>query len=141
MANIGDGISSDAIEQDPGIAQIQAQQQAPLAASQVNLPATGFVGSINALSGLLTLQAGTSSPGVTVVVSSDGVSVISIGVTLTSPAVVKNNITAAPPTPGNDESEGYEPFSMWQDNTIPAAPTFYICASNTTMTAVWVALN
>lgn len=81
MSEIGSGIDSPAIEQDPSVAQLQAQAQGVAAALLVALPETGFVGSINALSGLLTLQAGTSSTGVTVTVSSDGVSTISIGVT------------------------------------------------------------
>lgn len=141
MADIGSGITSDAIEQDPSVAQIQANQ---VVASQiaVALPATGFVASINSLNGLITIQAGTSSPGVTVTVSSDGVSTISIGVTgFGSLATVKCNITAAPPTPGNDEFEGFSIFSIWIDNTIPATPTIYMCSDASTAAAVWVALN
>ncbi len=139
MADIGSGITSDAIEQDPGIAQIQAQQVVASAIA-VALPATGFVASVNSLSGLITIQAGTSSPGVTVTVSSDGVSTISIGVTgFGSLATVKCNLTAIlPPTPGNDEFEGYSVGSEWLDTT---GPIFYKCASATTMSAVWVALN
>ncbi len=141
MAEIGSGIDSPAIEQDPSIAQIQSQQVVA-AAIAVALPATGFVASINSLNGLITIQAGTSSPGVTVTVSSDGVSTISIGVTGISLAgTAPDNITAAAPTPGNDESQGWMPFSLWQDNTIPSAPDIYICASNATAAAVWVKLN
>ncbi len=141
MAQIGDGISTPAIEQDPGIAQIQSAQVVASAIA-VALPATGFVASINSLSGLITIQAGTSSPGVTVTVSSDGVSTISIGVTgFGSMATVKCNITAAPPTPGNDEFEGYKIFSIWIDNTIPATPTIYICSDASTAAAIWTALN
>ncbi len=141
MAQIGDGIDSPAIEQDPSIAQIQANQIV-IGQVAVALPATGFVASINSLSGLITIQSGTSSPGVTVTVSSDGVSTISIGVTGISLAgTAPDNITASAPTPGNDESQGWKPFSLWIDNTIPATPTVYICASNATAAAVWVALN
>ncbi len=138
MANIGDGLSTEAIEQDPGVAQIQANQVA-LTAVAVALPATGFVASINSLNGLITIQAGTSSPGVTVTVSSDGVSTISIGVTgINAVATAKSNTTNSAPTPGNDESEGYAIFSLWLDTSIP---TFYMCASPATAAAVWVALN
>jgi len=139
MASIGDGIDSPAIEQDPSIAQIQANQ---VVASQVAvaLPATGFVASINSLSGLITIQAGTSSPGVTVTISSDGVSTISIGITgFGALATVKCNYTAIlPPTPGNDEFEGYSVGSEWLDTV---ASIFYKCVSNATAAAVWVALN
>lgn len=141
MADIGSGIDSPAIEQDPSIAQIQASQVV-LGQIAVALPATGFVASINSLSGLITIQAGTSSPGITVTVSSDGVSTISIGVTgVGSAGTAKSNETAAAPTPGNDESEGYSVYSIWIDNTIPATPDVYICASNATAAAIWVKLN
>lgn len=139
MANIGDGLNSPAIEQDPSIAQLQAQSVG-LQQVAVALPATGFVASINSLSGLITIQAGTSSPGVTVTISGDGVSTIAIGITGISLAgTAPSNITNAPPTPGNDESEGWMPFSLWQDTS--GLPDFYICASNATMAAVWVKLN
>ncbi len=138
MAEIGSGIDSPAIEQDPSIAQIQAQQVVA-AAIAVALPATGFVASINSLNGLITIQAGTSSPGVTVTVSSDGVSTLSIGVTgINLVGTAKTNEAASAPTPGNDESEGYAKFSMWLDTSIP---TFYMCADPATAAAVWVALN
>lgn len=79
--SIGEGLSSPAIEQDPGIAQIQAQQLgAQSAQQQVSLPATGFVSTVNGEDGAITIQPGSSSPGVTVVVT-NGLGTISIGVT------------------------------------------------------------
>lgn len=138
MGNIGDGSSSPAIEQDPSIAQIQSAQILP-PSPIFGLPATGFVASINSLSGLITIQAGTSSTGVTVTVSGDGVSTISIGVTgIGLAGTAKSNITAAPPTPGNDESEGYSQFSQWIDSSVP---DLYECLDASTMSAVWVKLN
>lgn len=138
MAEIGSGIDSPAIEQDPSIAQIQSAQVVA-AAIAVALPATGFVASINSLNGLITIQAGTSSPGVTVTVSSDGVSTISIGVTgINLVGTAKTHEDIVPPTPGNDESEGYAKFSMWLNSV---GPTFYMCADPATMAAVWIALN
>jgi hypothetical protein len=139
MADIGSGIDSPAIEQDVGIAQIQAAQLGQQQASLVNLPAVGFVASINSLSGLLTLQAGTSSTGVTVTISSDGVSTISIGITgISTAATAKSNIAAFPPTAGNDESEGYSTFSIWLDSSLN---NFYMCASNATAAAIWVLIG
>lgn len=138
MAEVGSGIDSPAIEQDPSVAQLQARQilaETLIAA----LPATGFVASLNALTGLLTLQAGTSSPGVTVTVSSDGVSTISIGVTgISTAGAAKSNIAAVPPTIANDESEGWNYFSLWIDTTVP---NVYMCLNPATMAAVWVLLN
>lgn len=139
MSDIGSGIDSPAIEQDPSVAQLQAQA---VVAQQiaVALPATGFVASVNSLSGLITIQAGTSSAGVTVTVSSDGVSTISIGVTgFNAIAVAKSNLTAVvPPTPGNDESENYAVGSLWLDTTVP---NFYMCANPATAAAQWVLLG
>jgi hypothetical protein len=83
MSEIGSGLDSPAIEQDPSIAQLQAQQSTAGFISSF-LPDTGFVESLNALSGLVTIQAGTSSPNYAIVVSSDGVSTISIGVRYTA---------------------------------------------------------
>lgn len=132
-----DGLGSPAIEQDPSIAQIQSAQLGAQAAIQVALPPTGFVASIDGLTGLITFTGGTN-----ISVTSDGVSNFTFSVTgLQALATAKCNITAAPPTPGNDESESYVPFSMWIDNTIPATPDVYICVANTTMAAVWVKLN
>ena len=134
MASIGDGISSEAIEQDPGIAQIQSAQVVAQRVA-VALPATGFVASINSLSGLITLQSGTSSPGVTVVIGSDGVNTITIGVTgIGGGGTSKTIITTTSPTAGNDESEGYSQFSQWINTTIPA---LYECLDASTMAAVW----
>lgn len=136
---IGSGIDSPAIEQDPSVAQLQAQAQSINVASLIGLPETGFVGSLNALSGLLTIQAGSSSPGVTVVVGSDGVSVLSIGVLgITAPGTAKSNISTLPPTPSNDEFEGYAVFSLWLNTTVP---NFYMCADASTGAAVWVLLG
>jgi len=137
MATLGEGLGSPAIEQDPSVAQIQAQQLGAQSAETVGLPATGFVGSINNLSGLLTL---TGSANISV--TDDGVSnftftLVGVG----QQGLAKSNITAAAPTPGNDESEGYSIYSIWIDNTIPATPDVYICASNAPMAAVWVKLN
>lgn len=141
MSSIGDGISSPAIEQNPDIAQVQARQiiaESVLAA----LPSAGFVASLDGLTGILTIQAGTSSPGVTVTVSSDGVSTIAIGVTgISAAGTAKSNITAAAPSPSNDEFEGYAIYSIWIDNTIPATPTIYMCSSAATGAAIWSALN
>jgi hypothetical protein len=142
MAQIGDGISTPAVEQDPSIAQIQAATSVALTQTQVALPATGFVASVNSLSGLITIQAGTSSPGVTVTISSDGVTTLSIGVTgISAAGTAKSNIIAAAPTIANDESEGYAVFSLWIDNTVPATPTIYICSDPASGAAIWTALN
>lgn len=139
MSNLGDGLNSPAIEQDPSVAQLQAAAAGIGAAIAVNLPETGFVGSLNALTGLVNLQSGSSSTGVTVVVSSDGVSNISIGVQgITAPAVAKSNIAAAAPTPSDDESLGYSEFSLWIDSSVPDV---YMCLDPATLTAVWVKLN
>ncbi len=134
---VGEGLGSPAIEQDPSVAQLQAAQLGTESALAVALPPTGFVGSIDGLTGLLTFNDGAN-----ISITNDGVSTFTFSVIgLSAAATAPGNITAAPPTPGNDESEGYQPFSIWIDNTIPATPTVYICASNATMTAVWVALN
>lgn len=141
MSDIGSGIDAPAIEQDPSIAQIQAQQVIPIDIITA-LPATGFVASINSLTGLIAIQAGTSSAGVMVVISGDGVSTITIGVTgIGGAGTAKSNIQAGAPTPSNDESEGYAIYSIWIDNTVPAAPTIYMCSSAATMAAIWTALN
>jgi len=96
MAAIGEGIDSPAIEQDPSIAQIQASQ---IIAQQIAaaLPVSGFVASVNALTGILSIVAGTSSAGFAITVSSDGVSTISIGVTttLTFGTIVSHNQATA----------------------------------------------
>jgi hypothetical protein len=55
MANIGEGLQSPAIEQDPSIAQLQSQQLGAQQALAAKLPATGFVASIDGLTGLLNL--------------------------------------------------------------------------------------
>ena len=139
MSNVGWGLDSEAIEMDPSVAQLQAQAQGVAAAVQVALPATGFVASVNALGGLLTIQPGSSSPGVTVVVVTDGVSVISIGVTgITAPGVAKSNVAAVPPTPTNDEFENYARFSLWIDTV---GQDVYMCIDPATAAAVWVQLN
>lgn len=139
MSNIGEGLSSPAIEQDPSVAQLQAQAQGVGAAIAVNLPETGFVGSLNNLTGLVNLQAGSSSTGVTVVVSSDGVSNISIGVQgITAPGVAKSNIALIPPTPSDDESLGYSEFSLWIDSVLEDV---YMCVNPATLAAVWRKLN
>lgn len=81
MASIGEGIGTPAIEQDPGIAQIQAAQLgAQSAQQQVSLPATGFVATINGEDGAITIQPGSSSTGLTVAVT-NGLGTVSIGVT------------------------------------------------------------
>jgi len=134
---VGEGLGSPAIEQDPSVAQIQAAQLGAQAAIDVALPPTGFVASIDGLTGLITFTNGTN-----ISITNDGVSNFTFSVTgLAAAATAPSNITAAAPTPGNDESEGWQPFSLWIDNTIPATPTVYICASNATAAAVWVALN
>jgi hypothetical protein len=134
MADISgaDGLGSPAIEQDPSIAQLQSQQLGVQAAQAVALPATGFVASIDNLSGQIHFTAGAN-----ISITNDGITNITISVV----GLVKNNITAAAPTSGNDESEGYSVYSLWIDNTIPATPTTYICSDNSTMSAIWTALN
>lgn len=132
-----DGLGSPAVEQDPSIAQIQARQAGAQAAIQVDLPPTGFVASIDGLTGLLTIVGGSN-----ISVTNDGVSNITItAIGFGDAAKAKSNITAAAPTPGNDESEGYAVYSIWIDNTIPATPTIYMCSSAATATAIWTALN
>lgn len=134
MADVGSGLDSLAIEQDPSIAQLQAQQASAQAALQVNLPATNFVASIDGLIGLLNFISGSN-----ISVTNDGVSNITISVIgLATAATAKSNIAAAPPTPGNDESEGYAVFSLWLDTSVP---NFYLCASNATAAAVWVLIG
>lgn len=136
-SSVGEGLGSPAIEQDPSVAQLQAAQLGTESAIAVALPPTGFVASIDGLTGLLTFNDGTD-----ISITNDGVGNFTFSVVgLSAAATAPGNITAAAPTPGNDESEGWLPFSIWIDNTIPATPTVYICASNTTMAAVWVALN
>lgn len=81
MASIGEGTGSPAIEQDPGIAQIQAQQLgAQSAQQQVSLPATGFVSTINGQDGAITIQQGSDSPGLQTTIT-NGLGTVSIGVT------------------------------------------------------------
>lgn len=134
---IGSGIGDAAIEQDPSIAQIQAAQLGAQSAIAVALPPTGFVASIDGLTGLITFTNGSN-----ISITTDGVSNITISVIgLGATATAKTNITAAAPTPGNDEFEGYAPFSLWIDNTIPATPTIYICSDASTASAIWTALN
>lgn len=91
---LGEGLGSPAIEQDPSVAQIQSAQLGVQQAQQVSLPATGFVASINNLTGLITIQSGTSSSGVTVNVTDDGVSTISIGVSIPSLAGLTTALAA-----------------------------------------------
>src|SRR3979490_2152039 len=94
MGSIGDGLSVPAIEQDTGVALLQAEVRgARQAAEQVKLPATGFVASINGESGAVNVQAGTSSPGVPVNVT-NGVGTISIGVTGFGTIVTHNQASA-----------------------------------------------
>lgn len=94
MASIGEGLGAVAIEQDPGIAQIQAQQLGTQSAQrQVSLPATGFVSTLNGQSGPIDIQPGTSSPGVTVVVT-NGLGTVSIGVTGFGSIITHNQASA-----------------------------------------------
>lgn len=130
---IGDGNTSTAVEQDPSIAQIQANQ---LVASQflAQLPTGGFVASINALSGILNI-----SQGANIQISSDGVSTLTIAVTgITAPALAQSNIAASAPGPSNDEFEGYNYFSLWIDSTVPDV---YMCLNPASGAAVWAKLN
>lgn len=81
MASIGEGLGAPAIEQDPGIAQIQAAQLGAQAAQQqVSLPATGFVATVNGEDGAITIQPGSSSAGLSVAVT-NGLGTVSVGVT------------------------------------------------------------
>jgi hypothetical protein len=136
MSSIGDGISTDAIEQNPDIARIQAAQQgAALQSQQVRLPATGFVSELNGQEGSLTLQPGTSSTGVTVNVT-NGAGTISVGVTgIGAGGTVKCNFAAIiAPTVGDDSSLGYAVGSSWIDTVLDDA---YICCDATNGAAVW----
>ncbi len=134
---IGTGVGDVAIEQDPSIAQLQAAQLGAQSAIAVALPPTGFVASIDGLTGIMTF-----SNGANISITNDGVSNFTFSVIGISQAgLAKSNITAAPPTPGNDEFEGYAIFSIWIDNTIPATPTIYMCTDSSTAAAIWVALN
>jgi hypothetical protein len=141
MATIGDGIESLAIEQDPGIAQLQAAQYgAQLQQTQVSLPATGFVAEINGEDGAITIQPGTSTAGVTVVVT-NGLGTISIGVTipviaqLQALATIQCNFTAVvAPAVTDDSGDGYAVGSFWVDTALDDA---YICCDATLGAAVW----
>lgn len=136
MASIGEGLGAVAIEQDPGIAQIQALQQGVASAQQqVSLPATGFVSNINGEDGPITIQPGTSSPGVTVVVT-NGLGTISIGVTgFGAQATIKCNFTAVvAPTVADDHAAGYAIGSSWVDTVLQDG---YLCVDSTNGAAVW----
>lgn len=100
MASIGEGTGSPAIEQNPDVAQIQAKQFAPAAQAAVRLPATGFVASVNGEDGAITIQPGTSSTGLTVVVV-NGVGTVAIGVTF-NPSTGWVPITGTPSKLGFD---------------------------------------
>lgn len=90
MATIaGDGLSSPAIEQDPSIAQIQAAQLAAQAAIAVALPASGFVASIDGLTGLITFASGTH-----ISVTNDGVSNFTFSTTGLGTIVTHNQAAA-----------------------------------------------
>lgn len=131
---IGDGNSSTAIEQDPSIAQIQAQN---LVAQQflAQLPSNGFVASLNALSGILNI-----SQGANIQISSDGVSTLTIAVTgITAPAMAKSNVAASAPGPSNDEFEGYNYFSEWIVDVAPRE--FWVCLNPASGAADWQKLN
>lgn len=101
MASVGEGLGSPAIEQDPGVAQIQAAQfGAQSAQQQVSLPATGFVASINGEEGAIDIQSGTSSTGLTVNVT-NGLGTVSIGVVFV-PSTGWTAITGTPSKAGYD---------------------------------------
>ncbi len=141
MANIGEGFDSAAIEQDPSIAQIQAAQYgAQLQQTQVSLPATGFVSTINGEDGPITIQPGTSTitagaPDVDVTVT-NGLGTVSVGVDvkLYAAALAKSNVAAIAPTVADDSSLGYAQFSQWIDSVLEDA---YICISPALGAAVW----
>ena len=141
MANLADGLDSIAIEQDPGIAQIQAAQYgAQIAQTQVSLPATGFVADINGEDGAITIQEGTNSvtsgtPDIDVNVT-NGLGTISIGVDLAlwPAALAKSNTAIIAPTATDDSSAGYALFSLWIDTVLDDA---YICCDSTPTAAVW----
>lgn len=136
MANIGDGLSSDAIEQNPDVALIQARVQgAAQQAAQVRLPATGFVADLNGQDGAIIIQPGTSSPGVTLSVT-NGAGTISIGVTgFGAMATTKCNFTAVvAPAVTDDLAAGYSVGSMWADTVLDDG---YMCMDSTNGAAVW----
>lgn len=145
MARIGDGFDSPTIEQDPGIAQIQAAQLgAQTAQQQVSLPATGFVASINGEEGAVTIQPGTSSisagvPSVTTNVT-NGVGTVSIGVVvhLYAAALAKSNTAIIAPTVNDDSGDGYAPFSTWIDTVLGDV---YMAVDVTVGAAIWRKLN
>ncbi len=88
---IGSGVGDVAIEQDPSIAQIQAAQLGTQAAVAVALPPTGFVGSVNGLTGLLTFDNGAN-----ISITNDGVSTFTFSVVGVSQAgLAPDNITAS----------------------------------------------
>lgn len=132
MAFVGDGL--DPIEQDASFAQLQAQQLGTQAAVAVALPPTGFVGSINGLSGLLSLAQGAN-----IQITSDGVATITIAVTgLSTSATVLNHIDVLPPNAGNDSTQGFAIWSLWL-NTL--GPTIYQCADASPGAAVWLQIS
>ena len=136
MANLGEGMNVPAIEQNPDVALIQARQLGnALAVQQVSLPATGFVAELNGQSGAITIQPGTSSPGVTVAVT-NGAGTVSIGVTgFGAMATVKCNFTAvAAPGVTDDAAAGYAVGSSWIDTALDDA---YVCCDSTNGAAVW----
>jgi hypothetical protein len=101
MASLSEGLGSPAIEQDPSVAQIQAAQLgAQSAQQQVSLPATGFVATINGEDGAITIQPGTSSVGLNIVVT-NGLGTVSIGATF-NPSTGWTAITGTPSKAGFD---------------------------------------
>lgn len=141
MANLGEGLDSPAIEQNPDIARLQsAALGAQLAASIISLPATGFVSSLNGQEGSIVVQAGTSTTGVTVNIT-NGAGTVSIGVSipviaqLGPLATIKCNFTAVvAPTANDDSGDGYDVGSQWIDVLLDDA---YICVDDTLTAAVW----
>lgn len=141
MSSIGDGFSDQAIEQNVDIALIQARVQGVAQqAAQVRLPATGFVAQLNGQDGAINIQAGTSSPGVTVNVT-NGVGTISIGVVgFGALATVKcNAVGAAPPAVTDDSGSGYAIFSTWIDQS--GGPDIYMCTDPAVGVAVWIRIG
>lgn len=131
MSNIGDGL--DPIEQDASFAQVQARQ---VEAQQVAvaLPATGFVGSINGLSGLLNFAEGAN-----IQITNDGVATITFAVTgLNATATVLNHVDVLPPNAGNDSTQGFATWSMWIDSLTPA---IFQCVSAAPGAAVWLQIS
>lgn len=87
--SIGEGLGSPSIEQDPSVAQLQAAQLGAQSAIAVALPATGFVASIDGLTGLITLSDGTH-----ISITNDGVSNFTISTTGLGTIVTHNQAGA-----------------------------------------------